>query len=124
MKLLVFRFFNENNLQVSEKSITFASSKQKRMYKTIEIEMYKDLRDWVEEISYFFGKEVEDSNSDYYEYHFLDDCLLLMEDIYNVGHIHNDLIEALRMACEREIWDRCIYGKPVKIKGTTIIFQK
>lgn len=124
MKLLVFRFFNENNLQVSEISCNFAASKQKEMYNTIEIEMYTELRTWIEEISYFFGKEVEDSNSDYYEYHFLDDCLLLMEDIYNVGHVHNDLIEALRMACEREIWDRCIYGKPVKIKGTTIIFQK
>lgn len=90
----------------------------------IELTMYPELRTWIEEISYFFGKEVEESNSDYYEYHFLDDCLLLMEDMYNVGHIHNDLIEALRMACEREIWDRCIYGKPVKIKGTTIIFQK
>ena len=99
-------------------------NKRKMKQEAIELIMYPELRVWIEEISYFFGKEVEESNSDHYEYHFLDDCLLLMEDIYNVGHIHNDLIEALRMACEREIWNRCIYGKPVKIKGTTITFEK
>ena len=90
----------------------------------IELMMYPELRVWIEEISYFFGKEVEENGSEDYDYEFLDDCLLLMEDIYNVRHIHNDLIEALRMACEREIWDRCIFGKPVQIKGTTIVFRK
>ena len=94
------------------------------MKEIIELQLYPELRVWIEETSYFFGEEVQNNNSDYYEYHFLDDCLLLMEDIYNVGHIHNDLIEALRMACERDIWDRCIYSKPVKIKNNLIIFEK
>ena len=94
------------------------------MKEIIELQMYPELRVWIEEISYFFGKEVEENGSEDYDYEFFDDCLLLMEDIYNVRHIHKDLIEALRMACEREIWDRCIYGKPVQIKGTTIVFRK
>lgn len=94
------------------------------MKEIIELQMYPELGTWIEEISYFFGKEVEENNGEDYDYEFLSDGLELLEDWYNVGHIHHDLIEALRMACEREIWDRCIFGKPVKIKGTTIIFRK
>lgn len=101
------------------------------MKEIIELQMYPELRTWIEEISYFFGKEVEENGGEDYDYEFLSDGLELLEDWYNVEHIHNDLIEALRWACECEIWDRCIYGKPVKIKNSdnkqplsVVIFRK
>lgn len=34
-------------------AVSLQHQNKKEMYKTIEIEMYRDLRDWVEEIAYF-----------------------------------------------------------------------
>jgi hypothetical protein len=120
------RQINENNLQVSEICCNFAASKQKEMYKTIEIEMYKDLRDWVEEIAYFTAKEIEEraKSEDSFYVEFLDDCLELMMDLYNCRHVYSDILSDLRMACEREIWDRCVYGKPLIIVKNRIYFEK
>lgn len=96
------------------------------MYKTIEIEMYRDLRDWVEEIAYFTAKEIEEraKSEDSFYVEFLDDCLELMMDWYNCRHVYSDILSDLRMACEREIWDRCVYGKPLIIVKNRIYFEK
>lgn len=94
------------------------------MKELVELQLYPELRTWIEEISYFFGKEVEESNTDTYQYEYLDDCLLLMEEWYNCAHVHNDIMEALQEACERELFNRGIFAKPVKIKGNVIIFKK
>ena len=99
---------------------------KKEMYKTIEIEMYRDLRDWVEEIAYFTAKEIEEraKSEDSFYVEFLDDCLELMMDWYNCRHVYSDILSDLRMACERELFKRGIYAKPIKIKGNVIIFKK
>lgn len=94
------------------------------MKEIIELQLFPELRTWIEEVSYFFGKEVEDSNANYYNFYYYDDCLLLMEDMYNVGHVHNEIIFALQEACEKELFNRGIYGKPVKIQNNLIIFEK
>ena len=96
------------------------------MYKTIEIEMYRDLRDWVEEIAYFTAKEIEEraKSEDSFYVEFLDDCLELMMDLHNCRHVYSDILSDLRMACEREIWDRCVYGKPLIIVKNRIYFEK
>lgn len=94
------------------------------MKELIELQLYPELRTWIEEVSYFFGEEVQNNNSDYYKYEYLDDCLLLMEDMYNCKHVHNDIMEVLQEACESELFKRGIYGKPLKIQNNLIIFEK
>lgn len=94
------------------------------MKEIIELQLYPEIKTWIEETSYFFGKEVEDSNANYYNFYYYDDCLLLMEDMYNVGHVHNDIMEALKEECERELFNRGIFAKPVKIQKNLIIFEK
>lgn len=94
------------------------------MKEIIELQLYPEIKTWIEEVAYFFGKEIEDNNPDYYKYHYLDDCLLMMEDMYNCKHVHNEILFALQEACERELFNRGIYGKPVKIQNNLIIFEK
>lgn len=94
------------------------------MKEIIELQLFPELRTWIEEVSYFFGKEVEDSNANYYNFYYYDDCLLLMEDMYNCNHVHNGIMAALQEACEIELFKRGIYGKPLKIKNNLIIFEK
>ena len=95
---------------------------EKDMKELVELQLYPELREWIEEISYFFGNEVEESNADYYNYEYLDDCLLLMEEWYNCKHVHNYIIEALQEACERELFNRGIYGQ-IKLNGNIITFK-
>lgn len=90
------------------------------MKELIELQLYPELRVWIEEISYFFGKEVEESNTDTYQYEYLDDCLLLMEEIYNCTHVHKDIMAALQEACEWELMKRDISGT-VRMKENNII---
>lgn len=94
------------------------------MKEIIELQLFPEIRTWIEEVSYFFAKEIEDSNADYYNYYYYDDCLLLMEDIYNCTHVHSDIMQALKEACEKELFNRGIYGKPIKIQKNLIIFEK
>ena len=94
------------------------------MKEIIELQLYPEIKTWIEEVAYFFGKEIEDNNPNYYNFYYYDDCLLLMEDMYNVEHAHNDIMEALKEECERELFNRGIFAKPVKIQKNLIIFEK
>lgn len=94
------------------------------MKEIIELQLYPEIKTWIEEVSYFFGEEVQNNNSDYYKYEYLDDCLLLMEDMYNCNHVHSGIMAVLQEACEIELFKRGIYGKPLKIKNNLIIFEK
>lgn len=94
------------------------------MKELFELYLYPDLQVWIEEISYFFANDVQNSPTDNIEYVFLDDALLLMEYVYNCKHIHKDLIDALRIACERELLDRGITGTPIEIINNKIYFNR
>lgn len=94
------------------------------MKELIERVMYKDINDFIEQISYFAAKDIAESDNKEGNIEFDVDMLDLIEDFCNCHHVHNDILNEIREETERELFRLGWFGKPIKIKGNIIIFKK
>lgn len=94
------------------------------MKELIERVMYKDINDFIEQISYFAAKDIAETTKNEGYIAFDDDILDLIETFCNCHHVHNDILNEIKEETERELWKIQCYCKPIKVVTGKIFFEK
>lgn len=95
-----------------------------RMNCLIERQMYRDINDFVEQVSYFAARDIKESTKNDGYITFDDDMLDLIETFCNCHHVHNGILNEIREETERELWEIQCYCRPIKVVTGKIFFEK
>lgn len=103
------------------------SSNQNERYMSIELELYRELRLWVDETAYFAARDIsnlyESGQTEFY-ITFMDDCLELMLDIYNVRQFKTNILDDLREEIERHLFfEYSVQYKRLMFDGNRIFVE-
>ena len=94
------------------------------MKELIERVMYKDINDFIEQISYFAAKDIAENNNKEGDIEFDVDMLDLIETFCNCKHVHQEILKEIETETERELFRLGWFGKPIKVYNGKIHYEK
>lgn len=89
----------------------------------IERQMYRDINDFVEQVSYFAARDIKESTKNDGYITFDDDMLDLIETFCNCHHVHNGILNEIREETEHELFRLGWFGKPIKVYNGKIYYE-